>query len=160
MRTCVAFCLLLAAAFAIHAAEPSPVVQSPPSLLKVIHYSAPVYPAEALKQHLGGLVIVAFMIDVNGIVHEPHVVKATAPGVFDAAALEAVKSWVYEPKLVNGKPVEARVQAIIRFDNGPVIAASFATSSSAPLHVTVAAHTAVDFDTFVDHLKDQLADHP
>jgi hypothetical protein len=88
------------------------------------------------------------------------VLKATLPGVFDAAALQAVKSWVYEPMLLNGKPVEARVHALIRFDKGPVIAASFATSSSASMHVTVAVHTSVDFDTFVDHLKDQLANQP
>jgi TonB family protein len=158
MRTCVVFCLLLAVAFATRAGEPSNAVSPSDGILQLRHYSAPVYPAEALKQHLGGLVIVLCMVDVNGIVHDAHVLRSTAHGMFDASALQAVKSWVYEPTFVNGKPVDARVQAMIRFDNGAALAASIEASHVLPPQVIT--HTSATFDTRVDHLEDHLASEP
>jgi TonB family protein len=125
-----------------------------------------VYPAEAWKLHQEGTVIVSFRVAVNGIVHDAHVTKSTSPGVFDASALAAVTSWVYEPVLVNGKPVDTRAQALFRFvgnSSAPPLGTSgsappLGTSISAPPYVIT--HTSVTFDTLVDHLKDCLASEP
>jgi protein TonB len=83
--------------------------------LKLIHNDLPVFPPEAAKQHLSGTVKVRFVVDVHGAVHDMQVVESTAPGVFDAAALASVQTRLYEPPLVNGKPVEVPAQITIKF---------------------------------------------
>jgi protein TonB len=41
--------------------------------------------------------------------------EAEPAGTFDRAALDAVKRWRYEPRVVDGNVVEQRVQARLRF---------------------------------------------
>jgi periplasmic protein TonB len=44
------------------------------------------------------------------------VVKGAEPnGVFDRAALDAVKRWRYEPRVVDGSVVDQRVETRLRF---------------------------------------------
>jgi hypothetical protein len=59
---------------------------------------------------------------------------------------------------VNGKPVDARVQAMIRFDNGGALAASVEAPHIPPPQVIT--RTSATFDSRVDHLKDRLASEP
>lgn len=88
---------------------------APTPMPKLIRYVAPDFPAKALAENLGGSVTVAFTIDVNGNPRNVHVVDASPPGMFDRAAVLAVKRWRYEPTVINGKPVEVPVETPIRF---------------------------------------------
>ena len=36
-------------------------------------------------------------------------------GVFDRSAMDAVKRWRYEPRVVNGAVIEQRVETRLRF---------------------------------------------
>jgi TonB family protein len=82
---------------------------------KRLRYVPPEFPAKALAQNLAGSVTVAFTVDANGDPRDLRVMEATPPGIFDHAALVAVKRWHYQPTVVDGKPTEVPVQVVVRF---------------------------------------------
>ena len=57
---------------------------------------APEYPKGAEKRGIEGYVALKFNVDASGNVVSPQVVEASPPGVFDAAAIEALSKWKYE----------------------------------------------------------------
>jgi bla regulator protein blaR1 len=57
----------------------------------------PRYPAQALRDGIEGKVIVAFQVDATGVVREARIDSAEPPGIFDEAALAAVRSWWLNP---------------------------------------------------------------
>jgi len=84
--------------------------------LKRTRYTPPEFPSKALSQRLSGSVTVEYTVDNNGDPRDVRVVEATPPGVFDKAAVAAVKRWHYDPVLANGAPVEVPVRTSIRFE--------------------------------------------
>jgi TonB family protein len=84
--------------------------------LKRTRYTPPEFPSKALSQRLSGSVTVEYTVDTNGDPRDVRVVEATPPGVFDKAAVAAVKRWHYDPVLANGAPVEVPVRTSIRFE--------------------------------------------
>ena len=84
--------------------------------LKRIKYVPPEFPAKALSQRVSGSVTLEYIVDTNGDPRDVRVVEATPPGVFDHAAINAVKHWHYEPVVANGVPVEVPVRTAIRFE--------------------------------------------
>jgi len=58
---------------------------------------APSYPKGAEARGIEGSVTLKFNVDAGGNVVAPQVVDATPPGVFDAAAIEALTKWKYAP---------------------------------------------------------------
>ena len=59
-------------------------------------------------------------VDTDGSVRDVQVEKATPPGVFDAATLEAARQWRFAPLLQDGKPVQGQVRVPVTFELGPV----------------------------------------
>jgi TonB family protein len=84
--------------------------------LKRVRYTAPEFPSKALSQRLSGSVTVEYTVDASGEPRDVRVVEATPPGVFDKAAISAVKRWKYDPVIANGAPVEVPVRTSIRFE--------------------------------------------
>jgi protein TonB len=84
--------------------------------LKRLRAPPPDYPENALNQHVTGSVTLQFTVDVNGEPRDIHVVEATPPGVFDRAAIAAIRHWRYAPTVVNGAPVEVPVKTLMRFE--------------------------------------------
>ena len=76
----------------------------------------PDYPPNALAQKLAGSVTLQFTVNTRGEPRDIHVVEATSPGVFDQAAMSAVRHWRYQPMVVNGAAVEVPVTARVRFE--------------------------------------------
>jgi len=72
--------------------------------LRFVSGEGPQYPEAALAKHVEGYVVVAYDVDVGGSVANAHVVEASPPGVFDAAALAAVSAWRFYAPVVNGEP--------------------------------------------------------
>ncbi|MEZ4332791.1 MAG: energy transducer TonB [Myxococcota bacterium] len=68
----------------------------------------PQYPERAAQQGKEGRVLVEFTITKSGSVKDARVIAAEPPGVFDQAAVKSVLQWKYNPKILNGKPVEQR----------------------------------------------------
>jgi TonB family protein len=71
----------------------------PPKLLTQVD---PVYPQDALDAGIEGTVIIEATTDAFGRVYKIGVLR-TIP-MLDRAAVEAVRQWVFEPMIVNGKP--------------------------------------------------------
>jgi TonB family protein len=84
--------------------------------LKRTRYVPPEFPSKALAQHVSGAVTVEYTVDASGDPRDVRVIEATPPGVFDKAAITAVKRWHYDPVIANGGPVEVPVRTSIRFE--------------------------------------------
>jgi periplasmic protein TonB len=87
--------------------------------LKRLKYVPPEFPSKALSQRVSGSVTIEYIVDTNGDPRDVRVVEASPPGVFDHAAIAAVKHWHYEPVVANGAPVEVPVRTAIRFELPP-----------------------------------------
>ena len=72
--------------------------------LQLISGGGPTYPAAARADGIEGFVVVRYNVTLDGRVSDARVVRAEPPDIFDAAALAAVRSWVFNPPLVDGQP--------------------------------------------------------
>ena len=81
---------------------------------KLIKSPAPEYPKEALDAGIEGKVVIDAVTDTFGRVVDAQV--ASGPPELQTAALEALKQWVYEPYLKNGKPVPVKFTVIVKFN--------------------------------------------
>ena len=87
-------------------AAPSTAAQPTASnTLRAISTPAPAYPPAALRSGDSGEVVVEFTVNPDGSVSSPRVVRANPPRVFDRAALNAVRSWRFQP---IGSPTTTR----------------------------------------------------
>jgi TonB family protein len=84
--------------------------------LKRVRAPAPDYPETALAQRISGSVVIEYTVDTHGETRDIHVVEASPPGVFDQAAMNAVKHWRYVPVVVNGAAIDVPVKARLRFE--------------------------------------------
>lgn len=66
----------------------------------------PEYPIQARQRRIEGWVDVSFTIGADGSVRNVIVIDAKPKAIFDRAALQAVKGWKYNPRIVDGRPVE------------------------------------------------------
>jgi protein TonB len=67
----------------------------------------PVYPEFARVQQLDGFVTLGYDVTVSGNVVNVRVINSEPVGVFDNAAIEAVRDWQFLPMQLNGTPVPA-----------------------------------------------------
>jgi len=74
----------------------------------------PPYSEEARKAKLQGTVTLAIIVDVDGAVHDVHVVKPVGMGL-DEKAAETVSTWKFKPAKRNGVPVPVRVLVEVTF---------------------------------------------
>jgi TonB family protein len=73
----------------------------------------PVYPAEALKKHVSGTVVLHARISTKGRVEALRVI--TGPALLQEAALDAIRQWTYSPYLLNNMPVEVETTINVAF---------------------------------------------
>lgn len=73
----------------------------------------PEYPLRLRQRRVEGWVAIQFTIAKSGTVKDALVDSSQPPGVFDKVALAAVRRWKYNPKIVNGKPVERPGQKVV-----------------------------------------------
>ena len=77
----------------------------------------PQYPLRAEERGIEGWVELEFTISAQGTVKDARVLRSKPKGVFDRAALRAVKKWKYNPKIEDGVAVERSGVAVrITFD--------------------------------------------
>ena len=78
-------------------------------------FMPPNYPARARERGTEGWVDLEFTVSKDGTTRDAVVRAAEPTGTFDRAALDAVKRWRYEPRVVSGNVVEQRVETRLRF---------------------------------------------
>jgi len=71
----------------------------PPRLIKRVD---PVYPELARESRTSGIVIIEAETGLDGRVVALKILRSVP--LLDEAALDAVRQWVYEPMIVNGRP--------------------------------------------------------
>jgi TonB family protein len=74
-----------------------------------------VFPGRALEKGQKGQVVVEFMLDRKGRANEPRVVEASLPGVFDAAALQAVRSGRFDTTPLGAAGLPRRARLLVTF---------------------------------------------
>lgn len=68
----------------------------PPRMPKAKRRTAPQYPADAERDGIEGSVKVEFGLTPDGHTRDIRVIESTPPGVFDQAAIAAVRNWRFE----------------------------------------------------------------
>ncbi len=76
----------------------------------------PVYPIRARRRNIQGWVKVAFVVDENGHVGDITILVAEPEGLFENSVRRCVSGWRFKPGTVEGMPVKARVETVIRFE--------------------------------------------
>jgi protein TonB len=79
----------------------------------LIRKTVPNYPPLAKAMHMEGTVALAATISKAGTIENLRVVSG--PPVLQLAAVDAVKTWVYRPYLLNGDPVEVETTVDVIF---------------------------------------------
>ena len=79
-------------------------VQPPDSRpLQLVSGSAPIYPSELKSRGTKGEVTVQYDVTAQGDVINVRVIASDPPGLFDDAALVAVRTWVFRPQIRAGR---------------------------------------------------------
>jgi TonB family protein len=86
---------------------------------KLISQARPVYPPLAKQARIQGVVHLQCVIAKDGSVIDIKVLSGHP--LLIPAAIDAVKTWVYQPTLLNGEPVEVLTQVDVNFtlSDGP-----------------------------------------
>lgn len=81
---------------------------------RILSRALPVYPLEAVEQHVSGTVKLEAIIGIDGAVRDLQVVDGHP--LLAAAAVEAVSQWRYRPTLLNGRKVEVVTLVEVNFN--------------------------------------------
>jgi len=79
----------------------------------IIRKTSPVYPPLAKSARVSGVVHLAAVIAKDGTIQELH--SLGGPALLIGAAMEAVKTWVYKPTMLNGEPVQVETTIDVNF---------------------------------------------
>jgi protein TonB len=89
------------------------VIKTPKKLVNV----SPRYPHDALQAKVQGEVVLDVVVDANGVPTDVQVSQSVP--MLDAAAIEAVRQWRYEPTLMNGVAVPVVMTVTLGFTLDP-----------------------------------------
>jgi TonB family protein len=81
---------------------------------KLISSTPPEFPPLAKQARISGVVRMDVVIGIDGRV--VNVTLRSGHPILVAPAMQAVKSYVYQPTLLNGEPVEVLTEVKVRFD--------------------------------------------
>jgi protein TonB len=88
-------------------------VRNPDQLPRLLQRVRPDYPHQAFVDKIEGTVVLEIVIDSTGrVAHTRLVVSIPA---LDAAAIDAVRRWVFAPAIKDGRPVATVATAPVRF---------------------------------------------
>lgn len=73
------------------------------------------YPPKAKANRITGYVLLSVLVTEQGSVSQATVLEANPPTIFDAAALEGIKLWKFEPAKINGQPTKSWLKQKITF---------------------------------------------
>jgi len=82
----------------------------------LLRQTLPTYPSLTRVMRLEGTVVLAATISKTGTIENLRVVSG--PAILQQAALDAVKSWLYRPYVLDGQPVEVETTVNVIFNLG------------------------------------------
>jgi TonB family protein len=77
----------------------------------------PVYPEEAFKANMQGVVILEATLDIHGQVSDARVLRSIP--LLDQAAVDAVRQWAFTPTYLNGMAVPVIMTVTVHFTPPP-----------------------------------------
>ena len=83
--------------------------------LRVVDKRAPVYPPRCRRMGIEGTVRVRALVGEDGRVLQALVAKTSGDDALDAAGVDAVETWRFEPARRDGMPVRAWASVPIEF---------------------------------------------
>lgn len=92
-------------------AEPEPQLGDGPP--EAISKAPPAYPDEAREKNVQGTVVMQVLIDERGRVVDTRVVQSVP--LLDAAAVAAVRQWLWKPATLHGHPIAAWATVPVKF---------------------------------------------
>ncbi|ABF42134.1 outer membrane transport energization protein TonB [Candidatus Koribacter versatilis Ellin345] len=81
---------------------------------RAIYAPDPQYSEEARKAKMQGVVVLALVVGADGRTHDVKIARTLGMGL-DEKAIEAVKTWKFEPALKDGHPVSVLVSVEVNF---------------------------------------------
>ena len=78
-------------------------------------YVPPQFPLDARQRGIDGWVDLQFVVNTDGAVGDLTIVGAQPVGIFEQAALDAVRHWHYQPVMRGGQAVSQRARVRLRF---------------------------------------------
>jgi protein TonB len=101
-----------------HAASKSQLVRVGSGVIaaQALYRPRPVYPQLAIIAHVQGTVVLQAILGKDGTVQDLKVVSG--PAMLVRAALDAVKTWRYQPTLLNSEPVDVLTEIDVNFNLG------------------------------------------
>jgi TonB family protein len=82
---------------------------------RLVQHIAAEYPQDAARKGIEGSVDVSFTVTSQGKVTDVLVLDAEPSEIFNRSAVAAVRRWKYDPKTINGVPVESHQQLRLQF---------------------------------------------
>ena len=81
-----------------------------------LEHAAMLYPEDALKRRIGGVVVMHVYIGAGGRIERTEVVRTEPPGVFEQAVRDALEASRFRPAMLGRAPVNSRVTIEVPFD--------------------------------------------
>ncbi len=103
----------------------------PPRLVRQVDS---VYPKDADKAGIEGVVILEATTDISGRVQNVRVLRSIP--MLDQAAIDAVKQWIYEPMVIDGKPRGVIFTITVRLQKKDKTATTEAAKRDAAVRIT------------------------
>jgi TonB family protein len=88
----------------------------PATSLNLTRSVPPRYPAASQREGVAGYVDLEFTVAADGTTQDFIVKRAQPAGVFDKAAIDAVRQWRFGPVIRNGAAVPQRAYVRVRFE--------------------------------------------
>jgi TonB family protein len=106
----------------------------------ILSQSPPLYPERARRANVAGRIIIQAIIEKDGSVSRPVIIKKGLPEGLDIAAFDAVCTWRYKPATLKGEPI--RVYHLLPVDFGTAKEAAASPAGAALAHELKAAYPA------------------
>jgi TonB family protein len=90
----------------------------------ILSQSPPLYPERARRAKVAGRIIIQAIIEKDGSVSRPFIIKQGLPEGLDIAAFDAVCTWRYKPATLKGEPIRVYHLLPVDFGTGKEAAAS------------------------------------
>jgi len=74
----------------------------------------PSYPFSARRGRIEGYVLLRYCIAKSGAVVDVGVIGASPPGIFESAALDAVRRWRYQPQPIDRPGMKTKITFVLR----------------------------------------------
>ena len=82
-------------------------------LPQVVQQESPNYPEDAVDAGVSGTVVLHALVCADGSVHDTRIVRSVP--MLDAAAVEAVRKWTFQPAMDSSGTIAAWTEARVEF---------------------------------------------